>query len=104
MNTKPKYLIHSKLLQRIALIGTLAVGSTAFAIDPTTQALLDLLVKRGIIKQQDAVDLENQAAANAAAAQAQGGQPSGPAPAGAEAPTAANPPAKALPPPDIVAP
>jgi hypothetical protein len=61
---------HRKLLRSLLIGAVLFAGGVAFADDATTQALLDLLVKKGLITQQDAVDLQNQAKANAAAAAA----------------------------------
>lgn len=61
---------HRKLLRSVLIGAALFAGGVAFADDSTSQALLDLLVKKGLISQQEAVDLQNQAKANAAAAAA----------------------------------
>lgn len=87
---------HQKLLKLALCCAILTTGTALLADTDTSQALLDLLVKKGIVTPEEAQQLRSEAAANAAASNpapaAQPAQPSsGAAPAAPEAPAPSGP-------------
>ena len=85
-------MLTNKLYKSALLGGAILIAGSAFAQQDATQALLDLLVKKGFVTQQEAADLKAQAQANAAA-QANSAAPSAPmAPAGMAAARPPTPP------------
>jgi hypothetical protein len=75
-------MLHKKLKWLVLFIGTMLSVGTVFAQQDNNKALLDLLVKKGIITQQEAADLQNEVNTPAESAPA--------APAPAEATSTAN--------------
>jgi hypothetical protein len=78
-------MFNTHLVKSALLGGMILAAGAAYAQQDTTQALLDLLVKKGYVSQQEAADLKTQAQANAAAQAASMTAPpaSAPVPAGA---------------------
>jgi len=88
-------MLRNKFLKSALLGGAILIAGSALAQQDASQALLDLLVKKGLVTPQEAADLRAQAQANAAAQSNAAAQaPSTPPmpPGGmAPAPTAASP-------------
>jgi len=86
-------MLHPKLIPVALFSAALLTGGTALAQTDTSQALLNLLVKKGLVTQDEAAQLQQEAAANAASSAAP--TASAPMATGSSAPMA--PPAKAVP-------
>jgi hypothetical protein len=62
-------LIPNKLIKVLLVVGALSAGGTVFAQQAENNALLRLLIKKGIVTQQEADEIQKEAAAEAAAPQ-----------------------------------
>lgn len=92
----------TKILHLALCCAALTTGVAVFGETDTAQALLELLVKKGIVTPDEAQQLRSEVAAGAA--QQAPAAPPAPAPAGAPMAAGMPPPSKPIPAPDIVAP